>query len=103
MYHNFSLFTDKEEVDEVDNVSEEPLVTPAEIQDSRKESNSEPTPPHPVFEHLVETSTRQVPAVTVSNALDYPEEESSLGHSADESAPSRYENIYRISANSFLP
>jgi hypothetical protein len=30
----------------------------------------------------------------VSNALDYPEEESSLGHSADDSAPSRYEKRY---------
>ena len=38
-----------------------------------------------------------MPAVTVSNALDYPEEESSLGHSADDSAPSRYEKkIFRF-------
>ena len=77
-----------QKVDEVDNkviTSEEAIALEVEV--ARKES-SEPAPVHPVFEHLVETS-QQVPAVSVLNALDYPEEESSLGNSADDSAPSR--------------
>ena len=76
-----------QKVDEVDNkiiLSDEVLLPEV----SRKDSAPEPSAPHPVFEHLVETS-QQVPAVSVLNALDYPEEESSLGNSADDSAPSR--------------
>jgi hypothetical protein len=81
-----------QKVDEVDNktiLSEEAIAPEVEV--VRKESAEPSAPPHPVFEHLVET-VQQVPAVSVLNALDYPEEESSLGNSADDSAPSSLES-----------
>ena len=101
-FQHFCFLTDQEiekadgefdqEVDEIDNLKKgalEPIESVAPVEDSRKESSSEAAP-HPVFEHLAET--KQVPAVTVLNALDYPEEESSLGNSAEDSAPSSLES-----------